>query len=92
MTETLTGVGGDPHHVNRRFPAHTLRISVRLLLLLLYLIKCVVCSDSHSVCMQHQPFSKKSEETMGMHNFNLSPGMEINTIRYSGVYDHMTLH
>lgn len=42
----------------------------------LYLIKRVICCNGHCICMQHQPFPKKCEKTVSMHDFNLSPGRE----------------
>lgn len=47
----------------------------------LYLIKRVICCNGHCICMQHQSFSKKSEKTVSMHDFNLSPGRENKNIR-----------
>ena len=56
---------------HREFPLHTFKILITHVKNF-YLIKCVVCGHSHSVCVQHQPFSKKSEKAVGMHDFNFS--------------------
>lgn len=59
-----------------------------------YLVKRVVCGDSHGVCVQHQPLSKEGEKTMGVHDFNFSPGEKggkQNIMKHTGFSSCMTL-